>query len=221
MAIASRRPLLVVECPVDGGVLATRWGWPRQPGLVELAVEDSPAPGLWEQARPWSGASRLLAADPSAITMHRSGALRFVADHLASFDAPMVIDLGRLQPDETTTRLLAACDRLWLMLDPTAEQATTATTWRPLLERACTVEVVLAAGRRSEGRYGRRELSEALGWPVIAELDHDRRAAAALRGLVTPASWLLHRLPLIRQAAELLGRINPDELDESRVEERA
>lgn len=212
MATASRWPLLVIECPPDGGVFSVRWGWQRQPGLVEAAVDDATSLDLWQRAQPWAGASRLLAGDPSAVTMRRAGTTRFLADRIGDLDRPTVIDLGRLQPDDATVELLRKVDRVWLLLEGTAEQATAATTWRPLLERACAVEVVLAPGRRGDGHYDRGEVSKALGWPVIAEVVHDRRAAAALRGVGAPGGWLLSRLPLVRQAGELVGRVNRDEL---------
>lgn len=216
MATASSRPLLVIECPPDGGVLATRWGWQREPGLLEVADhDDTAALDLWQRARPWAGASRLLAADPSAVTMHRSHLTRFLAGRIGDLGTATVIDLGRLQPDDATVELLRQVDRLWLVLDGTVEQVAAATTWRPLLERTCAVEVVLAPGRRGDGHYGSSEVAEALGWPVITRTVHDRRAAAALRGVGAPGGWLLARLPLVRQAGELLERIAPDELVEA------
>ncbi|WP_157041640.1 hypothetical protein [Nitriliruptor alkaliphilus] len=218
MATASRRPLLIIECPPDGGVFSTRWGWHREPGLVEATTEEATASELWQRARPWTGTSRLLAGDPSAITMSRSGTTRFLADRIADLDRPALIDLGRLQPDDATVELLRRIDRLWLVLEGNVEQATAATTWRPLLERTCSVEVVLAPGRRGDGHYDQREVSETLGWPVIAELVHDRRAAAALRGVGAPGGWLLARLPLVRQAGELMERVNPEELADPRAE---
>jgi hypothetical protein len=163
----------------------------------------------------------LLAGDPSAVTMRRSETTRFLADRMGDLGRPTVLDLGRLQPDDATVELLRRIGRLWLVLEGTVEQATAATTWRPLLERTCSVEVVLAPGRRGDAHYGPREVSEALGWPVIAELVHDRRAAAALRGVGAPGGWLLSRLPLVRQSGELLGRVNPEELIDPRAEEGA
>lgn len=218
MATASRRPLLVIECAPDGGVFSTRWGWHREPGLVDVAADEVASADLWQRARPWAGSSRLLAGDSSAVTMRRSATTRFVAERIGDLDLPTVVDLGRLQPDDATVELLRRIDRLWLVLEGSVEQATAATTWRPLLERTCQVEVVLAPGRRGDAHYGQRDVSEALGWPVIAELVHDRRAAAALRGVGAPGGWLLSRLPLVRQAGALLGRLNPEELIDPRAE---
>jgi len=214
MAVASTSPLLVVECPPDGGVLAVRWGLPREVTVTDLAADADPGRELWERARPWAGASRLLAADASAVAAHRTPVARYVADRLAVTDVSVVVDLGRLRPDDATLALVREVGRLWLLLEPTIEQVTAGVSWRPLLERTCTVELLLADRPATSGPYPAREITRTLGWDCLDTIQHDRRGALALRGIGAPAPWLVQRLPLVRQARQLLQRISPPERQE-------
>lgn len=211
MALTSTSPMLVVECPPDGGVLGARWGLPREVTITDLAADADPSHELWEQARPWVGASRLLLADPSAIAMHRTPATRYVAGRLAGVEVPVLVDLGRLRPDDATARLLREVDRLWVLLEPTAEHATAAMTWRPLLERICTVELLSVDRPAASGRYPPREIAATLGWEHIDTIQRDRRGALALRGIGAPSPWLVQRLPLVRQARQLMQQVSSRE----------
>lgn len=204
MAVASTSPLLVVECPPDGGVLAVRWGLPREVTVTDLAADADPGCDLWDRARSWVGTSRLLPADASAVAAHRTPVARYVADRLAVADVPVMVDLGRLRPDDATLALLREVDQLWLLLEPTVEHVTAAMSWRPLLERTCTVELLLADRPRSSGRYPPREIAGTLAWDCLDTIGRDRRGALVLRGIGAPSPWLVQRLPLVRQARQLL-----------------
>lgn len=214
MAVASTSPLLVVECPPDGGVLAVRWGLPREVTVTDLAADADPTLDLWERARPWAGASRLLSADASAVAAHRTPVARYVADRLAVAEVPVVVDLGRLRPDDATLALLREVGRLWLLLEPTVEHVTAAMSWRPLLERTCTVELLLADRPAASGSYPPREIAGTLAWNCLDTIRRDRRGAQALRGIGAPSPWLVQRLPLVRQAGQLLQRIIPPDRQE-------
>ena len=204
MAVASTSPLLVVECPPDGGVLAVRWGLPREVTVTDLAADADPSSCLWDRARPWVGASRLLPADASAVAAHHTPVVRYVADRLATVDVPAVVDLGRLRPDEATLALLRGVDRLWLLLEPTVEHVTAAMSWRPLLERTCTVELLIADRPAASGGYRPGEIARTLAWDYLDTIQRDRRGALALRGIGAPSPWLVQRLPLVRQARQVL-----------------
>lgn len=204
MAVASTSRLLVVECPPDGGVLAVRWGLPREATVTDLAADAYPEHDLWERARPWVGASRLLPADASAVATHRTPVARYVSDRIGTTDVPVVVDLGRLRPDDATVSLLRGLGRLWVMVEPTIEHVASAMSWRPLLERVCTVELLIADRAAASGRYPAREITDTLGWGCIDTVQRDRRGALALRGVGAPSPWLVQRLPLVRQARQLL-----------------
>lgn len=204
MAVASTSRLLVVECPPDGGVLAVRWGLPREVTVTDLAADAYPERDLWERARPWVGASRLLPADASAVATHRTPVARYVADRIGTTDVPVVVDLGRLRPDDATVSLLRGLGRLWVLVEPTIEHVASAMSWRPLLERVCTVELLIADRDAASGRYTAREITDTLGWGCIDTVQRDRRGALALRGVGAPSPWLVQRLPLVRQARQLL-----------------
>lgn len=214
MAVASTSPLLVVECPPDGGVFAARWGLPREITVTDLAADADPSSGLWERARPWAGASRLLPADASAVAAHRTPVARYVADQLAGVDVSVVVDLGRLRPDDATLALLRELGRLWLLMEPTVEHVTAAMSWRPLLERTCTVELLLTDRPAASGGYRPRDIARTLSWDYLETIRRDRRGAWALRGIGAPSPWLVQRLPLVRQARQLLQRISPSERQE-------
>lgn len=209
MALASTSRLLVVECPPDGGVLAARWGLPREGTVTDLAADADPTLDLWERARPWTGEARLLPADPSSVATHRTPVARYVADRLAAVDVPALVDLGRLRPDDATFDLVGQVDRLWLLLEPTVEHVTAATTWRPLLDRTCTIELLIVDRPASTGRYSTRDIAGTLDWRCIDTIQHDKRGALALRGIGSPNLWLLQRMPLVRQARQLLERVSP------------
>lgn len=205
MATASTSQLLVVECQPDGGVFAARWGLPREATVTDLAA-DADSTSLWERALPWTGASRLLPADPSPIAAHRTPVARYVAERLAAADVPTLVDLGRLRPDDATVALLREVDRLWLLLEPTVEHVTSAMSWQPLLDRVGTVEMLLVDRPAASGGYSVREIAATLGWETIDTVHRDRRGALALRGIGAPSPWLVQRLPLVRQARQLLQK---------------
>ena len=206
MALTSTQATLVVECAPDGGVFAVRWGLPRAVTLADLAIDTAADDELWERAQPWMGVTRLLPADASPVAMQRAPAVRYVADRLGGVEVPTLLDLGRLRADEATLELLSRVDRLWLLVEPTVEHVTVATAWRPLLERTA-VELLVVDRPASSGSYPVREIVGTLGWPCIGTLRRDRRGALALRGVGAPTPWLLERLPLVRQARDLRGRI--------------
>lgn len=211
MAFASTSPLLVVECPPDGGALAVRWGLPRQITVTDLAADTGQADDLWEQATPWVGTARLLPADPSPVAAHRTPVPRYVADSIAPTSVPVLVDLGRLRPDDATIALIDGVDRVWLLLEPTAEHVTSAMSWRPLLDRVGTVELLLTDRPAASGRYPSMEITATLGWDCVDTIQRDRRAALALRGIGAPNPWLMSRLPLVRQARQLLEQAGLDE----------
>ncbi len=185
--------------------------------MTDLAADTDPRGDLWERARPWVGASRLLPADASAIAAHRTPVARYVANRLASADVPVLVDLGRLRPDDATLALLREVDRLWLLLEPTVEHVTSAMSWRPLLERTCTVELLLADRPGSSGRYPPREVAGTLAWDCLDTIGHDRRGALVLRGIGAPSPWLVQRLPLVRQARQLLQQAGMHQQQEAGV----
>jgi MinD-like ATPase involved in chromosome partitioning or flagellar assembly len=184
------RPVALVEADAAGGVLATRYGLGRTPGLADLAaaVENrAAATVIWNTAQALPGGlAAVVAAESGEIT---GGILRDVARPLGRWcarldEADVVADCGRVGAGSPTLGLVSAADAVLVVCRPRAEELYPAA--HRLRHLAGThnggaprgwVGLVLV-GRRP---HGPEEITGQLGVPVAGVIEEDPRSAAAIR----------------------------------------
>ena len=214
------RRVLLVEADPAGGTLAAASGWPAEPGLVSLAAASrrrfDPAV-MWEHCQVLPGGAAVLAGPASAERARGAlGMLGDLAGHLASLDADVVVDCGRLDPGSPAIAVWEGADRQVLVVRPrladlhamAAWTETHATRREPIdvrPERRARVGLVVVG----EGPYPDAEIAEALDVEVLCRLPWDPRGAAAL--VSVPASSRDARLaPLVRAARTLAHGLADD-----------
>lgn len=177
------RPLLVVECDPDGGVLAARRELAFEPGLVTLAaglVRGTTA--VADHTQQLSDTVRVITAPATAEQVHLS--LR-AAEHglweaLTADGSDLVIDCGRLTASSPAVQLASLAERVLLLARPTVEDVALLRDRLPPLHRAGLHPRVLLL---DDGVYRTDEVAEAIGVPVLARLPIDNRTADALNGV--------------------------------------
>ncbi|APU21314.1 hypothetical protein UA75_16530 [Actinoalloteichus sp. GBA129-24] len=182
---------VLVECDPSGGDLGVRFGLPTSPGLVSLAAagrtHDDPEL-VWRHAWPLPSEVPVVAAPPGAEQARAAvAALAPARDRAGVLVAAgraggvVLVDCGRLDPASPAWPLVAAADALLLMsgahadeLAHLAARLTTAGRWsrHPAL-------LLVGEGHSSS------EVTRELGVPVLAQVPHDPRSAAALSGRPT------------------------------------
>ncbi|MBW3578754.1 MAG: hypothetical protein KY462_13635 [Actinobacteria bacterium] len=202
-------PLLVVEAAPSGGVVAARWGWPREETIAELAMDVAGGVDLWGRARPWLAGSRVLPGDPAATVMRQAQVGSWLASQLAAIAHPVLIDAGRVDGSADQLELLSAAEHVWVLIDPTVAQVTAAKAVASWLHRAGPLALLVREQTTGPGRYPAAEAAATLGWPLVATVPVDRPSAAALCGLA-PARREFRRAPLVRTGRELAGRLTAE-----------
>lgn len=202
--------VILAECDPSGGdILAGLFAGhlPARNGLLALAMEagqspDAAAAALWPQLIELDDErGRLLLAgmsDPRQGTA-LAPAWPVLAATLAAQPADVIADCGRLdarggpEPVLTTARLVV------LVLRPSLRQVSKARARVEMLAE------LLGGTRRvglllvGEGTNSPREITRALGVPVVATLPHDQKAAAVLADGIGSRRGLQSR-PLLRAA---------------------
>lgn len=211
LACASVWPgqVLLVEAADDGGVLAARFGLADQPGLATLAAairhaETPDADTLWAHTQPLPGTDGRIAAliAPSAPEPAQL-LLRTVAPRLsrllATAEATVLVDCGRLAIQPTAAPLIGGCEWLVLIARPRIEELLAlANRSAELAGMGTSVGLILVG----EQPYDAREVAGALGLRVFGVLAHDPHAADTLAA-VAP-SRRLDRCDLLRSAVPIV-----------------
>jgi len=208
---------VAIEADPDGGILAARYGLGRDPNLASLAANARAGltqDVLIEHTQPLPGGARVVVGLPSpdrAVTLWRSAG-QLIASALASADASIVVDAGRLTPTSPLAPLLEVAPLTVVVARPIPEDL------HPLAHRLETLRsqtrelTLVLVGDKP---YGAGEVADRLGIDVLGVIAHDPRAAAALAGVsgASGGGWL-RRSPLARStrcvAEALLDRLAPD-----------
>ncbi len=198
------RTSFVVEADLSGGVLATRYGLGREPGLASLAATGLVEPGDWRlHAQDAGGVGVLVGPDApvSARALWRR-AEEPLTRSLDATDALVIADLGRLGDH---IPMLDSMRMVILVARPFAADLVTLTHWtRALWRPTCLPHVgVVLVG---DGDYHPNEVAAAVGVDVIGTLPLDPRAAAAIASAgAHPAA---ERSRLVRAAGDVAASVD-------------
>lgn len=201
---AARR--VVVEVDGSGGDLAARFGLRPSPGLVSLAAEvrsvsrpDGEA--VWRHAHSIGNGLFVVPAPPAApeatgalAAMTPSSGLAVLRRAAADPEVLVVLDCGRLDPGSPAAWLAEAPDALVVLAGARADDLSHLPSRLRTLGRGCRQRRLMLVG---DG-YPTAEVERELGARIAGRVPHDRRAAAALRGLGGAGRG---RSPLARAAA--------------------
>lgn len=201
---AARR--VVVEVDGSGGDLAARFGLLSSPGLVSLAAEvrsvsrpDGEA--VWRHAHSIGDGLFVVPAPPAAAeatgalaAMKPTSGIAVLRRAAADPEVLVVLDCGRLDPGSPAAWLAEAPDALVLLAGARADDLAHLPLRLRTLGRGCRQRRLMLVG---DG-YPTAEVERELGARIAGRVPHDRRAAAALRGLGGAGRG---RSPLARAAA--------------------
>lgn len=168
---------VVVEADLDGGVLATRYGLGREPGLTTFAADPHAGGGWRVHAQDAGGVPVLVGPDAPAAAVslwHTAG--ERLTQTLVAANGTAVVDGGRLRRPGP---LVAAADLCVVVVRPVAEQLVALTHALPALRAAVRgpVGVVLAGA----GPYRPDDIDGALDLDVVGVLPDDPGTADALQ----------------------------------------
>lgn len=204
-----RQPALLLEADPSGGVAAARFGLGQHPGLASLAAQmrHGASAAVAEHAQLLPVGCAVVAGPGSAETA--TGAVAVLAQHaedtLRQLAPVVVADVGRLYVGSPAVPMLVAADVVLVLTEPGTEQLDHLDARMPELRstvRWGRLAVVLAG----KGPYGRAEITERLGVPVLADIPRDRWGGGALAGRLTVRGWARTRLG--RAAAELAASLS-------------
>lgn len=205
------RPLLLVEADPDGGVLAARFGLSTDPGLATAAPalrRDASAEQLARHVQTLPGGTPLLVApgSPEQTRVSLSGCATRLGGALAAGDGDALVDCGRLAVGSPALPLLAAADRVVVVIRPRVEELQYLVHRLPALREACREVVVMLVG---DTPYKRADVQHALGVdpPEVLRLAADPRAAAILNGTAAGSGRALKASLLLRTARQAADRL--------------
>jgi hypothetical protein len=179
LAVAAGDSSLIVEADPAGGDVAARAGIPLEPGLMTMAAagrHGGSALSLRTQGLP-SGVEAVVA--PTSPDQ-AAAALGAIADRLVaaarSHDLACV-DSGRWSPVTAAPVVLAECDVIVVVTDPTVAG---------IEHLCCRLDAISAIGPPvtvllvGDRPYGADEVEHAVGVPVVGTLAVDPRGAASV-----------------------------------------
>lgn len=176
LALAAGDRALVVEADPHGGDIAARARVPLEPGLLTMAAAGrhaaSPLP-IHAQPLP-SGVQAVIApTDPDQA----STALAAIASRLVPAlpsDGDAFVDCGRWSPVTAVTTLLATCDMVVMVTEPTVAGIEHVLARRDALRSVARRLAVLLVGDRP---YDPGDVEAALDLPAVGPLPVDPRGA--------------------------------------------
>jgi hypothetical protein len=177
---------VMVELATSGGVLASQYDLPSEPGLMSLALAiGNDYPDLLEHAQELPGGVPVIVAPPSSsktskLLEARAGPL---ARYLDDVPATIVADCGRVSPTTSLLPLLKLSSLIGLVVRPSRESfQLAATTMAELNDRAGQS---LPVGWVLVGPcpWPHSEIASLYGLPVLSAVPDDRTGAEAVAGL--------------------------------------
>ena len=179
LALAVGEGAVVIEADPAGGDVAPRAGLPLEPGLLTMAASarhNGSALSLHLQRLPSDVEAVVAPTRPD----QSAAALSAIADRLGtaarSRDSAF-IDCGRWSPVPALATVLASCDVIVVVTDPTVAGIEHTRCRLDAVTAIGPTVVVLLVGDRP---YGVAEVEEVLGVPVIESLPVDARGAVAV-----------------------------------------
>lgn len=189
VAWAYRRGATVVEADPAGGDMAGWWAWPDA-GLAELAAAAVRHGRIGpEQVAACARVTRY-GVGVVAAPLPPRGAARSVAEVVevlpkAATDLDLVVDVGRVDPQAATGRLLAEADRVVLLVPPVLGELTRLRVLLPELGRLCGDRLMVVLSRAGQGGppwFPASEVAATLGCPIAGLVPFDPRTAAVVAG---------------------------------------
>ena len=209
LALSWPTPVILAECDPSGGdVIAGLLAGhlPARTGLLTLAMAAERGPEEVAAAIP----GQLIALDDSGNRMLLDGltdprqaaglgpAWPVVAAALSMQQADVIADCGRLDPLSAPLPVLTAAVSVTIVIRPTLRQISRTSARSALLSQLLE-RTRLALAVVGEGDHNPREISRALGLPLLARIPEDERTARLLTDGVGPRGHLAGR-PLLRSA---------------------
>lgn len=174
------RPI-VVEADSAGGDAAARLRLPNSPGLVSLAAAARGTPDTDLLARHTHALAHGLRIVPAPSDPAQArAALRALADSQFSpfraLGVPLIVDVGRVDPDPTMLGLLRAADALVVVARPRDDALAHIAARRSQVQTWSHRLGLVLVGKG----YPSTQVTEALGLPVLAGIPDDTRGAQEL-----------------------------------------
>lgn len=203
---------VILEADSTGGVLAPRWhdahGITLDPGLIDLAAAQARSghDGVDPESVQWISPGFGVVPAPSSPDQI-SASLRALedrgADRLATSEHPVIVDCGRVRPDDPAIALAARASVMVLMCRPSLDEVQRLAPLVAELRPRCARLGLVTVGDRP---YDPVEISDHLGVHFLGVLADDRRWADSIRtdGF---SSARLGRSELVRSARTITDRI--------------
>lgn len=174
------RPI-VVEADSAGGDVAARFRLPSSPGLVSLAAAargNSDTEVLAEHTHALASGLRIVPAPPDPAQSRAAiGAL--AASQFSPFrtgGVPLIVDVGRVDPDPTMLGLLRSAEALVVVTRPHDDSLAHVAARRTQVQMWSHRLGLVLVGKG----YPSTQVTEALGLPVLASIPDDTKGAQAL-----------------------------------------
>ncbi|RAS58988.1 hypothetical protein C8D87_11641 [Lentzea atacamensis] len=174
------RPI-VVEADSAGGDTAARLRLPNSPGLVSLAAAargSSDTELLTRHAHALASGLWIVPA-PSDPAQSRAAFGALAASQFSPFrtlGSPVIIDVGRVDPDPTMLGLLRSADALLVVARPHDDSLAHVSARRAHMQTWSHHPGLVLVGKG----YPLAQVTEALGLPVLAGIPDDAKGAQAL-----------------------------------------
>ncbi|MGH1489766.1 MAG: hypothetical protein ACRBK7_10280 [Acidimicrobiales bacterium] len=177
---------VMIEMAASGGVLASQYDLPSEPGLMSLALAiGNDYPDLLEHAQELPGGVPVVVAPPSSSKTTKLLDARAVplARYLQETPATIVADCGRVSPATNLLPILELSSLIGLVIRPTRESfqlaATTINELNELTPDPLPVGWILVG----HCPWSHDEIISQYGVPVFGVVAEDRVGAEAVAGL--------------------------------------
>lgn len=220
------RDVVVWDADADGGVLAARYRLGVDPGMISAA--SATRRGGWDRAGLDAHLQVLPGGVPALVgceTAAQAGVVfPAVASELAAWaeasgELDLLADCGRVTPRSPALEVVKSSTLFVMVARPRVEELRPASDRLSHIARTHRDVGWLLVG---ESPYGRSEVEEAFGWPVLGVVADDPRAAVTL-STGAGSQRALRRSVLMRSAAtiadDLWHRAHPESVDATLLEQ--